>query len=102
LLSMLMCWLPFAPWALVSYLGKEVFKFPPFDIRYNRFDLFSIYFLLPIMLLIISATAYGLCLSGFKINYKHKYSKMFYNTFIYNLLNICLAAIYFILVLLFR
>jgi hypothetical protein len=88
------------PWILVNYLRNNVFKLPTPSI-YNGFDLFSIYFLLPIALLTISLTAYKLSRDGFKINYKPNYSRMIYNVLIYNVLSVCLAAIYFILILLF-
>jgi hypothetical protein len=89
------------PWFLVGYLWSEVFKLLEFSIN-NGFDLFSIYFLLPMALLTISATAYKLSRYGFRINYKPNVSGFVYNVLIYNVLSFCLAAIYFILVLLFR
>ncbi|MDR2705503.1 MAG: hypothetical protein LBC02_06965 [Planctomycetaceae bacterium] len=89
------------PWFFVLYLWSEVFKLPS-PSTYNGFDLFSIYFLLPIALLTISVTAYTLSLDGFKVNYKPNNFRIAYNIFIYNILSICLAVIYFILVLLFR
>jgi hypothetical protein len=89
------------PWFFVLYLWSEVFKLPPLSC-YNGFDLFSIYFLLPIALLTISVTAYTLSLDGFKINHKPNNFHIAYNIFIYNILSLCLAIIYFILVLLFR
>jgi hypothetical protein len=100
-LLQIMFWSLLAPWLLVLYLWKDIFELPPPSF-YNRFDLISIYFLLPMMLVTKSVTAYRLCCNGFKINYKPKYSGIFYNIFIYTILNICFAVIYFILVLLFR
>jgi hypothetical protein len=96
----LLFWLPCITWFLAGFLWKEVFKLPPPTFN-NRFDLISIYFLFPIMLLIISATAYKLCLYGFKINFKSKLSGCLYNIFIYTILSTFLTVIYFTLMFLF-
>jgi hypothetical protein len=101
LLSSVGLGIPWVPPLGALYLWKEIFKLLPLSF-YNRFDLISLYFFLPIMLLAVSAIAYGLCRNGFKINYKPKFSSMFYNVFIYGILSLCLTVIYFILVLCFR
>jgi hypothetical protein len=94
-------WILFILWFVVTALLKAVFDIPSFHL-YNRLGWITIYFLLPMILLIISATAYKLCRYGFKINYKPRYRGIFYNIFIYSIVYIFLLGIYFVLALLFR
>jgi hypothetical protein len=92
---------------VVPFVGAAVFLWltismsQPFSI-YNNFDFISLYFLLPIMLIVMSLAAYSLCVKGLRINRKIRFSGIFYNFVIYSILHICLLAIYFILVFFFR
>jgi hypothetical protein len=89
------------PFVAVALLWTEIFQLQPFSI-YDKFDLFSIYFFLPIILTVMSLTAYSLCVKGLRINRKIRFSGIFYNFVIYSILHICLVAIYFILIFFFR
>ncbi|MDR1480090.1 MAG: hypothetical protein LBJ00_14230 [Planctomycetaceae bacterium] len=86
---------------VAMFLWIKIFQLQPFSI-YNNFDLFSLCFLLPVMLIVMSLVAYSLCIKGLRINHKIRFSGIFYNLIIYSILHICFIAIYFTLTFFFR